>query len=524
LKGSPAEDELLFKILLDEEEYKTAPKNLVIQDILSQVPSIMNLGWRDNQAATVVFTNIDLSGEDSCIKGADDDSEMDIDLNEEPESLLSEIPGGYTGLHLGYFPILRDLLDEVKKSCRCYYCERSSSVVTRVSTLKPGCLQNAAFMEVMLYVAQSISEAFGADDCSAAAMQHCEDLGVIQILKEVTHGKMRWKTWFNTAAQVVLGCPSISEITDSPPRHYAANEELIIAEVISPTVVAIQHGNLAVVAPWIDLSLPMCVRNCFSFKIIEGRLGLIAKDGSFVQSLHGDTAIVETRHSENVQSYSTKFPLQPEAVGSQVSLYQDNSQAKSSMLIEPYVSNRYILLLRISSTTHSRFVDAARAMIKTSQPVQTIRCSHPSDNISTVRPSNPVLKFYSFDDLLGRWPDINVTAPHEDRQQNEQAQQAHDSPGKEESDCPVATSTLLVSQILDSYLKYNTALALVYEEDTIFNPGKACMACIVEKGMSLEQKNGLDGLRGYKWVICRNEGMEIVMSTANARKRIKAAA
>jgi hypothetical protein len=527
LNCKTADHELSFEVLLDQEDYSLTSENLVVQDILARVPSIMNLGWRDNQAATVVYTNIDLS-EDSSMKAADDDSDIDISLNEDPESILSESSGGQPGLHLGHFPILRDLLDEVMKSCRCYFCERPSSLVTRVSALKPGCLQNTAFMEVMLYIAQSISDAFGADDCSAAAIQQYDDLGVIRILKEAISGKIRWKTWFNTASQVVLGCPSISEIIDSPSTHYVSNEELIFAEVIGPTVVAIQHGNLAVVAPWLDLSLPLTIRNCFSFKIIEGRLGLIKNNGSYFQSLQGDTAIIETRHSEDVQSFSCKFPLRPEAVGSKVSLCRDNSQVSNDLMIEPYGPNRYVLLMRISSDTHSRFVDVARAMIKISQPAHSIRCNHPINKITTVRQSDPVLKMYNFDELLGRWPDVvnngkTEESRNEEIQRNQQLRADHDSPATDGLGCPAEVSTLLVSQILDSYLKYNIALALVYEEDTILNHGKACMACILEKGTTLEKTSGLDCFQGYKWVICRNEHREIADALPGARKKIKAA-
>lgn len=50
-------------------------------------------------------------------------------------------------------------------------------------------------------------------------------------------------------------------------------------QLVSPTVVAVQHGSLTVIAPWLDISKPLNVKRCFGFKVVKGRLGVLASDG-----------------------------------------------------------------------------------------------------------------------------------------------------------------------------------------------------------------------------------------------------
>jgi hypothetical protein len=88
-----------------------------------------------------------------------------------------------------------------------------------------------------------------------------------------------------------------------------------------------------------------------------------------------------------------------------VGIESDISSVKNDALLVPTGSTRYKLPMRVTSDSHSRFLDLVRAMIQSAQPVMSISCKHELDNQVTVPQMGPVLKMYTFDELLGRWPD-----------------------------------------------------------------------------------------------------------------------
>lgn len=71
----------------------------------------------------------------------------------------------------------------------------------------------------------------------------------------------------------------------------------------------------------------------------------------------------------------------------------------------------------------------------------------------------------------------------------------------------VILPTYRVSHILDSHLKYNTALALTFMDVTIVIPETACLACIIEKEKSIKVLNGLENPERNRWVIFRSNKM-----------------
>jgi hypothetical protein len=408
-------------------------------------------------------------------------------------------------------------------------------------------------MEVMTYIAQSISDAFGADDCSAYVMHDMMDFGVLQILWDVIGGSVRWKPWLDTASRVVLGCPPVDELTDTRTNEdYIIKSDFMDAQLLVSSAVAVQHGNLAIVAPWLDISQPLRIEGCFGVKIIQGRLGIVTNDGSQFQSLQGDSAVIETQHSEDVQSYVDKFPLAAAELGSHVALQRDESAANSDFILVPTGSNCYKLLMRVISDTHSRLLDPARAMIKTAQPVMTVSCTHTIHQGAQIHAESPLLKLYTYGELLGRWPDAQkgnvgdfINAPRrsgptaaamesDDNNEDESfpAGQYHrlanasDAMGN-----PGTMPTLHVSHVLDSWLKYNTALALVYEDVTILNLETMCLGCILQMAMDVAATNGIEGVEPNRWVVCRTKNPEARDYSnggqdrrRDARKRIKASA
>ncbi|KAH7377498.1 hypothetical protein BKA64DRAFT_648977 [Cadophora sp. MPI-SDFR-AT-0126] len=545
LSREAASNDISFTVIWNRNEGIGEPEELLVSDILTRVPTIVNMGWGDIKAAVVVYS-LPAASQKSDATSDDEADEIDMDDDNHLNTSGSGLADVDSEVILAHFPILRDLMEKVRKSCRCHHCLSSRPN----AKLQEGCLQHTAFMEAMTYIAHSIADAFGADDCSGYTSRKMEHHGVVPILLDIIGGQVRWKAWLDTASQVLLGSPSIDELTkDLIDEDYTIKSAFMDADQPDATVVAVQYGNLAVVAPWLDISQRLEINRCFGFKIIQGRLGVITNDDSRFQSLQGEAVVIETHQSDDVQSYTDRFPFEAEEAGSQVAIGLDASSVKSDSLLVPAASTRYKLLMRVTSNSHSRLLDPARAMIKSTQPIMTIPCGHGFDRKAETQQSGLALKLYSFDELLGRWPDVekresedSINAPrlwgqHADRQESESdddedfpAGQYFSVPAAEEVDqVSVIGPTLRVSQILDSYIKYNTALALLYDDITILNHGSACLACILNKAMSLDPTNGIESIASQRWVICRSKNSDMKAhgnddQRRESRKRIKTGA
>ncbi|KAK5344630.1 hypothetical protein LTR61_011603, partial [Exophiala xenobiotica] len=323
-------------------------------------------------------------------------SDEEMYLNEDEYSNSQDSQGFY----FGSFPVLRDLLESGKRSCRCGACQRSLPSVPKVAALKPGCLQHTAFMETMAYIAHSLADAFGADDCSSWTV--LGDFGVTRILRDISRGFMEWGAWFDTASRVVLGCPAanvLAFIDEGHAQKTGRQSEAIHQAAIGRTAIAIQHGSLVVVAPWIEINQPLSVRKCFSFKIVEGRLGVPSTDGSQFQGLQGDSAIIMTRYTDDVSRFSDRFPMTPLAPGAEIGLKADKSDAWSDCIVVPSSAGQYFLLVRVFSESHSRFIDVSKAMIKTSQLLPSISCNHKPNERGKIQERSPATYVYTFDEL-----------------------------------------------------------------------------------------------------------------------------
>ncbi|KAG9231130.1 hypothetical protein BJ875DRAFT_383626 [Amylocarpus encephaloides] len=546
LRREASNNEILFNVILSEAEEQEELENLYVGDILARVPSVVNMGWGDIKAAVVVFSPPSGTESSTLATKLDENEEMDFESAEDLESVDSDSAEPTPEYILQYFPILRDLMEKVRRSCRCHHCLAPKGNLL----LKEGCLRHTAFMEVMTYIGHSISDAFGADDCSQKVTRVMEDFGVLQILYDITLGSIKWRAWLDTAARVLLGSPSIDELVETrDDEDYTVKSDFFDADLLASTVIVVQHGSLAVVAPWLDISQPLSLMKCFGFKIVQGRLGLYAPDGSQFQSLQGESTVIETRHSDDVQNYTESYPLACESAGAQVSLKLDTCDFKTEFLLVPTGSNQYKLLMRVVSDSHSRFLDPTRAMIKLTQPVMSVSCSHKFDSIITIQSRAPRLKMYSYEELLGRWPDgklDNLDETAEDFKAPGQAAENNDnSDDDKESAFPAGQyyripasgerfeisdiiHTFRVSQVLDSYLKYNTALALTFSDVTILTHGPACLSCILHIGAGLAATNGIVDTNQNRWVICRSKHPEMGRYAddqhySESRKRIRAA-
>lgn len=82
----------------------------------------------------------------------------------------------------------------------------------------------------------------------------------------------------------------------------------------------------------------------------------------------------------------------------------DISSFASDMSLVPADDSVYRLLMRIRSDTHSRFVDPSNAIVQISWAGRAMPCTHSPSPYPEFRSINDIIKLYSFDELLGRWP------------------------------------------------------------------------------------------------------------------------
>lgn len=495
------------------------------------------MGWGSGRSrATVVFsrpvppTVEDLSR--PIVVDADAEEYRHGTPSEEDQEYVDPFTRGeiYVRDLLSHFPILRDMLDEVRWSCRCHRCQGSKAI----QRLKPGCVQHTAWVEVMAYVAHAVADAFGAEDCSSRASREVHDFGAVQTFRELPKGSIFWDTWFEIASRVVLGCSDFSEMTsDDSVTDYSIKGPFMDSDLSSTTTVAVQHGNLAVLAPWLDLTKQLRLRGSFAFEVVEGRLGLLAANGSGdVQGIQAESAVIQTRRTDNVQSHVDNFPLAEAAAGSMAQLDFDTSKAEADSILTPYQPRQYFLLMRVVSDSHSRFIDISEAMARLYRPRLAISCHHNPGNYAQVLPPDiQVLKIYSFDEMLGRWPDSkpednfdpdeldgeDELSDSEDDQESADKHNIHRPPDSnppasslriappqgDDAEIPIVHAT----QILDSTLKYNSALSLSHPNLTIMGANSPCLACVQKQAMEETKKIKAHDPTAGVWVVCKGKPM-----------------
>lgn len=493
-----------------------ASGKLTVADIVANVPLIRNKDWEiDEDAASVVFAYQKEPTVDDLLEPDDSDDMMDFatgsgtseDDNDGPLKLLN------------YFPILRDLLVKVKKTCKCHTCRLPNTQLT------PGCLQSEVIHEVLFYISHAIADSLGATDSSARSFDQIRenDLGVSKILLEAAEQDrqvMNWNAWLNTASQVVLGCDSLDTLNGSTSRnmHYTENSFFSEQRLLGATTVAVQFGHLAVIAPWIDIAAPIQLKRCFRIIVSKGQIGVIVTgmDGkSQFQPVEAETAVVQTIQTEETVEFVARFPKQEEPPETDTTIPTDHSEVSSDYVLMPDGPNLYKLLMRVSSGNHSRFVDPSRAILKISQKPPMVVCKHSRSPVVHSPKLPRILKTYPFDDLLGRWsappsPLDSSPGPTDDEvvQQAQFNEQGFQIPSdaertyaqKKDENSP---SSYHFSFGLDTYFKYHTALALAHNCTVLENLGGACMNCALEEACRMDATDGTEEWNHDRWIINR---------------------
>jgi hypothetical protein len=500
------ESQLAFNIILKEQD-SVSTKGLRVADLLGRTPSLLNMQCGELERTFVVFSEPPEQTPPT-VEGLLNDPDQDFVMEDDAGS--SDPEEDRLEYLLNYFPILQDLLGQVGQSCRCHCCYQQGPYTT--FRLNRGCLQFTSLMEVMFFVAHGIADALGASDASSSADAEEDDFGVIRLLLEAIEGirfptrfyegKIQYNTFLSTAIQVFLGCPSLEQLTPS-----AENDTLIKAKPnfmqhVGAAIVAVQYGNLAVVAPWLDISKPIRTRNCFRFSIAEGRLCLASDEWSqgpvAIQEVTRDIAVVETQHTEDVRDYINRYEKQSEAPGTQIAVSDDTSDEHCDYVLVSVDENRYKLLMRVSSNTHSRMVDPSRAILRISSNIPKLKCVHGPIQRAAV-PANQVLELYTFDELVGRWSDSPNRDTDSPDDTSEETSENEGSDGPPEAPDRASPPAIRISHILTSSLKYNVAISLTGSDPIITNRGDACLECTLKKTINFQAENGLE--KHGRWVI-----------------------
>lgn len=322
-------------------------------------------------------------------------------------------------------------------------------------------------------------------------------------------GKVDWHTLLNTTCQIFLGCPSLDTMTDATYNDSTTDTPHPFMQNLGATIVAVQHGDLAVVAPWLDLSQRIDRRRCFRWEVIKGRLEVPVDEvsgGTVLQEVARDTCVIETQHTEDVSDYAEMFKMPSHPAGTEIQLGKDKSEETCDFVIVSS-GEKYKLLMRVTSGDHSRMVDPSRAIIKMAHGIHTLQCRHgpgKRGTVATVPEGHPV-ELYRFDELLGRWGAVESKERDPDEQgdglSSAEALPSQQSPPTHQRN-PDKHRHLRVTHILNSLFKFNTALALSADNPVFMGSGSVCLNCALEKAIGSELP---DFYKDYqRWIIMRD--------------------
>ncbi|KAL9108442.1 MAG: hypothetical protein Q9227_006776 [Pyrenula ochraceoflavens] len=433
-----------FFVNLDEPKSAHHDPSHLLSALLQRTPGILNLDWGDSPPGQLVYRQIRSS------------------------STFNEFHEARTHLKtiIAKLVILKDLDRKIARSCRCHDCEHYDDTADMPD--RHGCLRRIAFEKVMILLAHSIADGFGVNDASAAGEAEALTSAMIQLLYELCENqKVSWGIWGGIAASVYLGCPIVQ-------RHVPTGFARSIHE---DSIAAIQYGNLAAIAPWIDMSQSLELSGIFRLVGARGRIG-VAQDnrGNYKQSrfcgVEGNFAVVIVEMSEDVLSFNANFSKATNPAGTILEIVKDESDVETDAVLVSDAEDIYELLVRVKTRNHSRFVVPRAAMLSVLAVAPTTQCSH--ELRASERYLHPT-KHYSFDELLGRWPDAMRPCTLESCQS---CSHNHDD----------RIGTIHITNILDTLLKRNIALALSMGNIAVQNePWRTCLSCTLEQARELSR-------------------------------------
>ncbi|KAF4985619.1 hypothetical protein FGRMN_11149 [Fusarium graminum] len=413
---------------------------------------------------------------------------------------------------LGFFPILQDLVHDMKKTCECHECQSLFEVddqhgLADTFNHDTNYLGYLALSEAMFYIAHGVADAFGSPDASgipslSASLE--SDLGALEILGDIIRdeqGTVRWDTMFSTAVHIFLGArpPDVVPRSRHQPELHRFGSSGVVGSDI-PTAVAVHYGSLAVIAPWLDISRPLNCRRSFRFEVVRGRLAFCSTPGDGqpnIRGLSGDLCVVETQRTEDIEN--------------------DGSEEKWDWILVPVNETRQKVLLRIVSGGISRMVQPSMAIRQLARMIEAPPCDHEFTGAGAV-PDKSLVELNTFEELLGRWGDPMSDDDTDYDTDLEDEKQRPRLPPRKRSRTTLGPKSLkramnkptqvCASLFLDSSLKFNTALALAGMGPVIVNDEACCLKRSLQLAVDSKDKNRdfmMKGVSnpGRRWVICK---------------------
>jgi hypothetical protein len=430
--------------------------------ILKRVPAIINFQWGSSAVSPsqVAFSHRPQHAVSS--DGLDEKATWDT---ERKLKILLE-----------YFSVLANLATEISAHCLCSDCfeqehRTNIDLTTNKTRLRLGCLKRTAVEEVLLLLAHALADGFGVDDASSVSNSTpiVEGMAVL-LLELIQEQQVCWDTWFTLASCVYLGCPFEKPVTHTHPAFGGT------------AFAAIQYGNLATLAPWLDLNRELTVRGCFGLIGSRGRLGVITRSHdrhAQFRSVEENFAIIETENTEDTTPYCSRYKKVASLADNHLQVDEDESYVESDVILYQMDDKFYRLLLRIKTQNHRRIVDPSDALSAVIRMLPSITCQHQAQPPEM---SALTAKIYTMDEVVGRWPDMI---------------QSYVSTSTANDNMSPNGATVHLSHILDTHLKKNIALALSVCPVAVTNEPKfACPTCTLSHARKAEREPLREGESG----------------------------
>ncbi|KAI1387530.1 uncharacterized protein F4822DRAFT_430277 [Hypoxylon trugodes] len=461
----------------------TSEKNTRLANLLTRLPSILNQGWPEDSISTFIYARP--VADDTDDKSSTDSEEELGDTTKVPYmKWVKSVEEPMLKTVIEYYPIIRDNLREVRKSCYCWACRHR--ITTKGLSIFRGCLLHKAFMEIMQLIAHAIADSFGCDDISAVSHIKLDDLGVLNVLGNISEGQLRWNDWFTVVARTYLGCPPLttmksgrSTLMDQLPQV----KGLPIS--YAPTVLAVQYGGLAIVAPWIDMTIDAYQCKPFAMEAVVGRTTISNEDTKQfrTQGVEGDFAVIEARDAELLDHVLDKL-TEGAQLPTEATIQKDDTAIDIDVILANSGPSRYQLWLRVSTAAQSRLIDPNSAMRSACRLDTRVKCPHNTDySNETQRRVRGLVRTYSFNDILSLWSEA----------MGQEKTPAHEIP------------IITVSPLCDSYLKLNVVLSFSSHLPLILSSETACLSCIVEQAQNFGRDEESDFLVNGFVIVASNE-------------------
>ena len=119
-----------------------------------------------------------------------------------------------------------------------------------------------------------------------------------------------------------------------------------------------QFGNLGVVAPWLDLTSKLSVKQSFSLLTAKGRIGMFQKTESEYDRFQGivdEFARIDCASTEDVSTFVERYPKLPLPPDTLFHIEDDGNSVDIDFLLITAGVNCYHVLQRVQTQHHSRF-------------------------------------------------------------------------------------------------------------------------------------------------------------------------